>query len=110
MVWLVRYRMLPMNAPDDCPYVVMPTNRPSPGAGRPITCSCIQSRGTANESEAYFFRRLSCFGEDIVVRVSRSGDDLQICCSYQRNFYPIERMQRSLTPADWTRVEEGVKS
>ena len=34
--------------------------------------------GTADESEAYFFRRLSCFGEDAVVRVSRSGDDLQI--------------------------------
>lgn len=48
----------------------------------PITCSCIQSRGTADESEACFFRRLDCFGDDVVVRVSRSGDDLQICCSY----------------------------
>jgi hypothetical protein len=90
MVGRSRHRILSMNASDDCPYVVMPTSPRSSGAGRPITCSCIQSRGTADESEAYFFRRLGCFGDDVVVRVSRSGDDLQICCSYQRNFYPIE--------------------
>jgi hypothetical protein len=41
-----------------------------------------------------------------VVRVSRSGDDLQICCSYRRNFYPIERMQKPLTAADWNRLED----
>jgi hypothetical protein len=102
-----RQRLPPMKAPDDCPSVVMPTWCSS-GAGRPITCSCIKSRGTADESEAYFFRRLDCFGDDVVVRVGRTGDDLQICCSYQRNFYPIERMQKPLAPADWTRVEEGL--
>jgi hypothetical protein len=99
-----------MNAPDDCPYVVMPTSRRSSGAGRPITCSCNLSRGTADESEAYFFRRRSCFGDDVVVRASRSGGDLQICCSYQRLYHPIERMQKPLTPADWTRVEEGLEA
>ena len=93
-----------MNAPDDCPSVVMPTWRSS-GAGRPITCSCIQSRGTADESEAYFFRRLSCFGDDVVVRVSRSGDDLQICCSYASSFGPIERTQKPLTAVDWNRLK-----
>jgi hypothetical protein len=43
-----------------------------------------------------------------VVRVGRTGDDLQICCSYQRNFYPIERMQKPLTAADCNRLEDAL--
>jgi hypothetical protein len=57
-----------------------------------------RAAGRICESEACFFRRRSCFGDDVVVRVSRSGDDLQICCSYQRLYHPIERMQKPLTP------------
>jgi hypothetical protein len=44
----------------------------------------------------YFFHSRSCFGEEVVVRVSRSGDDVQICCSFRRNYHPIERMQKPL--------------
>jgi hypothetical protein len=96
-----------MNMPDDCPYVVLPTWRSS-GAGRSIICSCIQSRGTPDEAEVYFFHRRSCFGDAVVVRVSRSRDDLQICCSYQQLYHPIERMQKPLTESDWTRVEDAL--
>jgi hypothetical protein len=43
-----------------------------------------------------------------MVRVRRRGDDLQICCSYQRLYHPTERMQKPLKAADWNRVEEGL--
>jgi hypothetical protein len=64
-------------------------------------------RDRRRERGVYFFRRRSCFGDDVGVRVSRSGDDLRICCSYRRNFYPKERMQKPLTTAaDWNRPED----
>ena len=44
----------------------------------------------------------------MVVRASRSGDDIQICCSYGSSFGPTERTQKPLTAADWTRVEEAL--
>src|SRR4051794_3625560 len=93
-----------MNAPDDCPIrsdddLVLigcrPTNHlflhPKP-RDRP------RERGVFLPSTQLLRRR--CRG-------ARTGDDLQICCSCQRNFYPIERLQKPLTPADWDRVKEA---
>jgi hypothetical protein len=85
----------------------MPTQRSS-AAGRSITCSCIQSRGTAEETEAYFFHRRDSFGQEVVVRVSRGGSDIQICCLYHRIYHPIERMQKPLTAADGTRLMDAL--
>jgi hypothetical protein len=56
------------------------------GVDRPITCSCIQSRGNPNENEANFFHRRTCFGDEVVMRIGRIGDDIRMCCLHGRLF------------------------